>query len=353
MSDDFSDVVKKTLANRVGHVCSNPECRALTSGPQDDPSKAVNVGVAAHITAASPGGPRYDSSLSSEERCGHENGIWLCQNCAKHVDNDPAWFTVDVLRKWKNDAEAEAKGRVGKTAASRIRDASNSIETIEGLRAVQRRETLDQETILRLRDEGLIKVTDVAHMQSPTIEEYMPTGLTAKGLRVLESGNKAAKTAAFPHSPPDLKSCDRVRISPIVPREHEQSDFMVREDTGDCFVFQKLDSQRYVDIPKSFIEQVHKYGSSKPALIQLKGRLQWLSVKRNFDLFPDRPPGGSAGAYGLAKDVDNGYPVRLGVHGKFGREDRLPEILGRDWSIFYDSDGTYLRWGGQVFVVQT
>jgi hypothetical protein len=116
MSDDFSDAVKRTLANRVGHVCSNPECRAPTSGPQDDPSKAVNLGVAAHITAASPGGPRHDSSLSPEERSGHKNGIWLCQNCAKHIDNDPALFTVDALKKWKSDADAEAKRRVGKTA---------------------------------------------------------------------------------------------------------------------------------------------------------------------------------------------------------------------------------------------
>jgi hypothetical protein len=353
MGDDFSDAVKKTLANRVGHECSNPECRARTSGPQDDPSKAVNLGVAAHITAASPGGPRYDSSLSPEERSGHGNGIWLCQNCAKHIDNDPARYTVDVLRKWKTDAEAEAKHRVGKTATSTFRDRGthHSIETIEALRAVQRQENLDQETILRLRDEGLIKVMDVTHMQSPTVEEYKPRGLTAKGLRVLESGS--VKTTAFPASPmPDLKPYDRVRISPIVPRENEQADFMLREDKSDCFVFQKLDSQRYVDIPKSFIEKIHSFGNSKPALVQLSGRLQWVSPKRNFELFPDKPPAGSAGAYGLAKDVDNSYPVRLGVQGKFGREDHLPEILGRGWSVFYDSDGMYLRWGGQVFVVQ-
>jgi hypothetical protein len=118
MSDDFSDAVKKTLAGRVGHLCSNPQCRALTSGPQEDPTKTVNVGVAAHITAASPGGPRYDSKLSAEERSGHENGIWLCQNCAKLIDNDPARFTVDLLRKWKSEGEAEAKGRLGKTATA-------------------------------------------------------------------------------------------------------------------------------------------------------------------------------------------------------------------------------------------
>lgn len=116
MGDDFSGPAKKALASRVGNLCSNPECRALTSGPQEDPAKALNIGVAAHVTAASPGGPRYDPELLPEERSGPSNGIWLCQNCGKLVDNDPARFTVDLLRGWKATAEAEAKSRIGKTA---------------------------------------------------------------------------------------------------------------------------------------------------------------------------------------------------------------------------------------------
>jgi len=116
MSDDFSDGVKKALADRAGHHCSNPECRALTSGPQEDPTKAVNLGVAAHVTAASSGGPRYDPNLPPEDRSASSNGIWLCQNCAKLIDNDVARFSVEVMKKWKHDAEAEAKARVGKTA---------------------------------------------------------------------------------------------------------------------------------------------------------------------------------------------------------------------------------------------
>src|SRR5947207_2142731 len=118
MGNDFSEAVKRALALRVGNLCSKPDCRAPTSGPQDDPRKAVNVGVAAHITAASPGGPRYDPGLSPEERSGTSNGIWLCQNCAKLVDNDAAQFTVDLLKTWKQRAEVEARDRVGKTAAS-------------------------------------------------------------------------------------------------------------------------------------------------------------------------------------------------------------------------------------------
>src|SRR5690348_16032721 len=121
MSDDFSEAMKRILASRAGHVCSRPECRAPTSGPQSDPSKAVNLGVAAHITAASPGGPRFDPDLSPEERSAASNGIWLCQNCAKLIDNDVIRFSVEVLRRWKADAEAEARDRIGKISSTERR----------------------------------------------------------------------------------------------------------------------------------------------------------------------------------------------------------------------------------------
>jgi len=118
MRDDFPESIKRVLAARVGYFCSKPDCRALTSGPQKDPSKSVNVGVAAHITAASPGGPRYDPQMSPEERSAPTNGIWLCQNCAKKVDNDPNRFSAEMLIQWKHDAELEVDKRVGKAAVS-------------------------------------------------------------------------------------------------------------------------------------------------------------------------------------------------------------------------------------------
>lgn len=74
MRDDFSAATKELLAKRVGYRCSNPDCRQPTSGPQEDPSKAINVGVAAHITAASPDGPRFDPSLTPEQRSSTEVG---------------------------------------------------------------------------------------------------------------------------------------------------------------------------------------------------------------------------------------------------------------------------------------
>jgi WD40 repeat protein len=92
--------------------CSNPECRQLTSGPRNDERKAINIGVAAHIRAASPQGPRYDVSMSRDQRAAAENGLWLCQNCAKLIDNDPERFSDSVLRAWKQDAEKAARRQI-------------------------------------------------------------------------------------------------------------------------------------------------------------------------------------------------------------------------------------------------
>jgi len=105
MRDEFPKATIEILAKRVGQRCSNPSCRKTTSGPHTDPSKAVVVGVAAHITAASPGGPRYDQSLASDERSSIDIGIWLCQTCSKLVDNDQARYPVEILRNWKERSE--------------------------------------------------------------------------------------------------------------------------------------------------------------------------------------------------------------------------------------------------------
>lgn len=108
MRKKFPQVTKETLAKRVAYRCSNPTCGALTSGPHTDSNRHVNVGVASHITAASPGGPRYDSTLTSHQRSLIDNAIWLCQVCGKLIDNDPTKYTISSLSQWKVAAEQKA-----------------------------------------------------------------------------------------------------------------------------------------------------------------------------------------------------------------------------------------------------
>jgi hypothetical protein len=112
--DDFPASVKDALAKRAGYRCSYPECSIRTIGPStESPSAVSSVGVAAHITAAAPRGPRYDRTISSSERQSYENGIWLCQLHAKIVDDDVQRFSVTTLQEWRHRAERTARHEMG------------------------------------------------------------------------------------------------------------------------------------------------------------------------------------------------------------------------------------------------
>jgi hypothetical protein len=103
-SRDFDDEVKRATAALAADRCSNPLCRALTSGPTNDRTKSLTVGVTAPISAMLPGGHRYDATLSDAERHGQGNAIWLCYTCARRVNYDVARFPADLLRSWKQTA---------------------------------------------------------------------------------------------------------------------------------------------------------------------------------------------------------------------------------------------------------
>lgn len=116
MRDDFTQKTKNLLADRVGWKCSNPQCRKATRAAGKDETEIINIGVAAHICAASEGGPRYDTTMSEEERKSIGNGLWLCQSCSKLIDSDVLRYPVETLQKWKQESEqmavAELEGNI-------------------------------------------------------------------------------------------------------------------------------------------------------------------------------------------------------------------------------------------------
>jgi hypothetical protein len=67
--DDFSELTKQFLAFRASHTCSFSGCTQHTIGPSDEsPIAYTNIGEAAHICAAAPGGRRHVVEMVSEER---------------------------------------------------------------------------------------------------------------------------------------------------------------------------------------------------------------------------------------------------------------------------------------------
>jgi hypothetical protein len=107
MRSEFPLTINQKLAERAGFFCSNPLCRKITIGPSPGlENKSIKIGIASHICAASPKGPRYDMSQSDAERSSINNGIWLCASCSVLIDKNGGYdFPAEHLRKWKKDHE--------------------------------------------------------------------------------------------------------------------------------------------------------------------------------------------------------------------------------------------------------
>jgi hypothetical protein len=120
MSPTFSSKTIDTLAKRSGFLCSNPECRVATVGPNTEPDKATTIGEAAHIFGARPDAARYDALMNDAARAEITNGIWLCRNCHKLVDRDAGRFPAELLYRWREEHERFIAENLG-TAGDRIR----------------------------------------------------------------------------------------------------------------------------------------------------------------------------------------------------------------------------------------
>lgn len=127
--DDFSSKVVEEIAKRAAFICSNPDCRALTVAPTDFTENIFTyIGQAAHITAAAPGGPRYDSAMNSEERKSISNAIFLCSNCATAVDkNNGIGFSVETLREWKSTHDQWVRSNLNKSIPTSAQPAINIV----------------------------------------------------------------------------------------------------------------------------------------------------------------------------------------------------------------------------------
>jgi hypothetical protein len=59
-----------------------------------------------HIKAKSPGGPRFDEKYPDEFRESYDNLVLMCRIDHKIIDDQPQIYTVEALKKLKNDHEA-------------------------------------------------------------------------------------------------------------------------------------------------------------------------------------------------------------------------------------------------------
>jgi hypothetical protein len=101
----------RILYGKNGGRCAYPECGvSLVMLNQHKGDQPKNVGKVAHITAASPGGPRYDASLTTPQRRSEWNLILLCGPHHDAIDTQLEFHTTVYLR----DAKTKNEERVSR-----------------------------------------------------------------------------------------------------------------------------------------------------------------------------------------------------------------------------------------------
>lgn len=100
-----TSTIKKLFAY-TGNQCAMPNCTELLVD-----SSGTMLGKIAHICAAEPGGPRYETAMTDEDRRAEANLFIIC---GKHHDiiddrkNESSW-PAELLRKHKRDHENRFK----------------------------------------------------------------------------------------------------------------------------------------------------------------------------------------------------------------------------------------------------
>ena len=113
LRDRVPPAQEKVVVARSGNKCAYPGCGLdLTIDSKTDGDRPKATGKVAHIAAASPGGPRYDPKMTSEQRGSAQNLIYLCGPHHDAVDTQLEYHTREFLLDAKRTHEAAVERAV-------------------------------------------------------------------------------------------------------------------------------------------------------------------------------------------------------------------------------------------------
>lgn len=95
--------------------------------------------------------------MTSEERRGFDNGLWLCGGCSPKIDGDFGTYPKEILQGWKADAEAKARRAQG------MRPVANGLQ-----------ELLQQTLAAQTQKSLSISVSEALYSESRSLEALDP-----------------------------------------------------------------------------------------------------------------------------------------------------------------------------------
>ncbi|HXQ26459.1 MAG TPA: DUF4062 domain-containing protein [Candidatus Acidoferrales bacterium] len=140
-----------------------------------------------------------------------------------------------------------------------------------------------------------------------------------------------------------------VLVAPVFPQTQSRALYNIREVGPEEVLLQESSSEHQIHLPFDKIRVVAAVGG-RPTTIQLDGRLQLLSAKRQWQYFPEHPIDG----YGIPKPGSPDGPdvlefrARLERIGISSQWNPAHEATSGRYSVVYDDDGRYYKCDGRM-----
>lgn len=148
----------------------------------------------------------------------------------------------------------------------------------------------------------------------------------------------------------------RVRLTPVLPIARAQDEYFVRNVTNDAVELGKS-SGHIITIPaRRITDDLPVPGDAQGMrLLELDGRLQWLSLSRSWRFFPEKPGSAEERQYGFSRATLPEDPIiqqlqERGQKTRFARLENLPRYLHKGYQLVYDEAGLFLKHGDLVLI---
>jgi len=148
-----------------------------------------------------------------------------------------------------------------------------------------------------------------------------------------------------------------VRVTPVLPVARSQDTFFVRDVTSEVIDLEKSSSGHIISIPAQRVTDDLPVPNDLDCtrLLELNGRLQWLSLSRSWRFFPDRPQSAEERQCGFSRAAAPEDPVitqlqQRGQDTRFARRDNLARYLLQGYQLVYDESGLFLQHGDMILI---
>lgn len=114
-----SQTTARLLGLKSGNRCAKTGCSQSLTEPATSLDPEVIIGQIAHVVSQSEDGPRADPMMPLEGRDAPENLVLLCTEHHLVADRQENTYTVEEMRKWKREHEAQVNQQM-ETIAGRM-----------------------------------------------------------------------------------------------------------------------------------------------------------------------------------------------------------------------------------------